>query len=109
MVTVLVIACMVIWCLVNSRAATIASSSALLIAGIPQLVDAWKRPEEMPFLVYISYVLANGLSTAGGKNWSVEERFYPATATVLCFLFVIVIFIRKSWLKHRQMLPTPSA
>lgn len=102
MVTVLVITCIVIWFLVNSRAATIASSSALLIAGIPQLVDAWKRPEEMPFLVYVSYVLANGLSTAGGKNWSIGERFYPATATVLCFLFVVVIFIRKAWLKRQQ-------
>ena len=105
MVTVLVIICMIIWCLVNSRAATIASSSALLIAGIPQLVDAWKRPQEMPFLVYASYVIANGLSTAGGKNWSIEERFYPATATILCFLFIVVIFVRKYWLKQRDSWP----
>lgn len=102
MVTLLVIICMVIWYFVNSKAATIASSSALLIAGVPQLVDAWRRPHEMPFLVYVSYTIANGLSTAGGKNWSVEERFYPATAAVLCFLFVVVIFARKYWLRQKS-------
>lgn len=98
MVASLTIASMVIWYLSGGKVATIASTTAMLIAGIPQLIDAWKKPQDMPFLAYISYSIANCLSTAGGKSWAIEERFYPAGATVFCFL-IATFAARKFWLK----------
>ena len=86
MVVLLTIASMMIWYFSGGKAAAVASTMAMCIAGIPQLVDAWKKPQDMPFLAYISYSIANCLSTAGGKSWAIKERFYPAGATVLSFL-----------------------
>lgn len=99
MVASLTIVSMVIWYFSGKKMATIASTTAMLIAGIPQLVDAWRKPQDMPILVYSSYFIANYLSMAGGKSWVVEERFYPASAAVFCFL-IAVLATRKFWLKQ---------
>ena len=91
---------MVIWYLSGSKVATIASTTAMLIAGIPQLIDAWKKPQDMPILAYSSYFIANCLSTAGGKSWVIEERFYPASAAIFCFLIAALAL--------RKFLPKPT-
>ena len=88
-VVFLVFVSMVIWYHSGEWMATIVSTIAMLIASIPQLVDAWKKPENMPLVAYFSYFVANVLTTVGGQDWSVKERFYPATCAVLCLLFVL--------------------
>lgn len=94
MVASLTIISMVIWYFSGGKMATIASTTAMLIAGIPQLIDAWKKPQDMPLLAYFSFFIANGLSTAGGKSWAIEERFYPLSAAIFCFL-IAGLAIRK--------------
>ena len=101
MVVLLVFASIVIWYFSGSKVATIASTMAMLIGGIPQLIDAFKKPHEMPFLAYSSYFAANCLSVAGGKNWSIEERFYPISAAVFC-LFIALLATRKFSQKQTQ-------
>ena len=99
MVAVLVLASMVVWYFSGSKVATVASTLAMVIAGIPQLVDAWKKPWEMPPLaIYSGYVAASLLSVAGGKSWTVEERLFPVAACVLC-LFIVIFSLRKFWIK----------
>lgn len=90
MVVGLVVASMVVWHFSGSRMATIAGTIAMIIAGVPQLVDAWEKPKESPTLIYSAYVIANCLAIAGGKSWSVEERFYPVCAGVFCLLITLV-------------------
>lgn len=102
MVVSLVIASMVIWYFSGSKIATIASTSAMLIAGIPQLIDTYKKPHEMPLLAYFGYFIANCLSTAGGKNWSIEERFYPTGAAIFCLL-IALLSARKYLQKQTSM------
>lgn len=94
MVASLTIVSMVIWYFSGGKVATIASSMAMIIAGIPQLMDAWKKPHEMPILPYFSYFIANCLSTAGGKSWAIQERFYPLGATIFC-LSIVMLSARK--------------
>lgn len=98
MVALLTIASMIIWYLSGGKMATIVSTTAMLIAGGPQLIDAWKKPTEMPILAYSSFFVANCLSTAGGKSWAIEERFYPASAAIFCGL-IAAFAARKFWLK----------
>lgn len=81
----IVFLCIVGWYKSGPRLATILSTVGVVIAGFPQLKDAWVAPEQMPFIIYIGYTFVNYLSTKGGKEWSVEERFYPACCTGLCF------------------------
>ena len=76
----------VVWYLTTDATATIASTCAMLIAGVPQIKDAWRKPQEMPLAVYAMYMVANILCTAGGADWSIKERFYPASAAVFCLL-----------------------
>ncbi len=94
----LTIASMVIWYFSGGKIATVASTSTMCIAGIPQLIDAWKKPYSMPLVAFCTYLLANSLSMAGGSDWSIKERFYPALAAAYCFL-VVLFSSRKFWLK----------
>lgn len=111
MATFLAIACMVIWALSGARIATIASTTAVLIAGLPLMWDCYKRPWKNPFFTYSAFMVSNVLGTAGGKNWSVEERFYPAACTVYCGV-VMILVARKFWnpepeLKKEEVHGTP--
>lgn len=96
----LVFTSMAIWYFSGSKVATIASTTAMNLAGIPQLIDAWKKPQEMPFGAYAGYFVANCLATAGGKTWSVEERFFPAAGVIFC-LVIVLFSARKFWLKSK--------
>lgn len=98
MVAFLTIASMVIWYFSGGKIATIASTMAMLIAGIPQLIDAWEKPRDMPILVYFSYFIANCLSAAGGKGWAIQERFYPTSGAIFCLL-IAALALRKLWVK----------
>ena len=104
MVVTLVFASIVVWYCSGNKLATVASTTAMAIATFPQLRDAYKKPHEMPVLAYFSYFVANCLSTAGGKNWSIEERFYPAVASIACFV-VTVVAARKFLQKRESMNP----
>jgi hypothetical protein len=85
----LVVLCIIIWATSGDRAATIASSLAVVIASIPQFVEFWKKPKEAPMWTYAAFTLANGVSILAGKDWSVEERFYPTVCTIATALFVL--------------------
>jgi len=98
MVAFMVVACIVIWAISGAYVATIASTTAVVIAGIPLTAECWKKPEESPFLTYLGFLVANALGVIGGKEWSVTERLYTAACTALCL--VVVIFIaRRFWRK----------
>lgn len=101
-VAILVAACMLIWYLAGSKVATIAGTFAMLFAGIPQLIDVWRRPKEMPLLTAMLYLSANALSSAGGKNWSIEERFYPTCA--MFYSVTTIIFV----LRQYRKIPRPA-
>ncbi len=99
----LVIVCIIIWAVSGDRAATIASAIAVAIASIPQLVDFWKKPREAPLLTYVAFTAANGISILAGKDWSVEERFYPTVCTIATTLFIFAA--ARKWLpSHQQRL-----
>jgi len=91
MIASMVVICMIIWSLSGARNATIASTAAVVIAGVPQLFEAWEKPEDSPFSVYLLFALANILATAGAKSWSIEERFYPGVCFILCASYLVVM------------------
>ncbi len=94
MTAFLVVVCLVIWYTAGERAGIIASSLAVVIASIPQMVDTYKKPEATPTFVYVTFLVANILSVMGGTSWTIEERFYQCCGVFLCT--VIVLFSLKS-------------
>lgn len=101
LVTVLVVICIIIWALSGPKMATVASTLAMVIAGIPQLFETYRKPHDTPLIIYTGYIIANGLSAMGAKDWSIEERFYPVCATIYC-VAISVLASRKLWLKPQQ-------
>lgn len=86
-VSFLVLMSIIAWMVSGPYMATIFSTTGVVLAGIPQVKDSWKNPEQSPLLLYIGYSTANLLSTIGGKSWTVEERMYSFS----CFLLTLVI------------------
>ena len=91
MIVCLVVACLVIWKISDAKMATIASTIAVIIAGIPQLVEAYQKPEDSPLIVYVGFLLGNILATVGGKEWSVQERFYTTMCGIYCGVYALLI------------------
>lgn len=102
MVTFLVVACIIVWATSGAYIATIASTTAVMIASIPLIGECYREPEKNPFGTYLGFFVANALGTMGGKEWSIVERFYPASCAVMCLLVVLLI-ARKFWAKPASM------
>ena len=88
----LIIICLAIWYESGARTATIASSIAVFIAGLPQIRDSWKEPDKGVGLIYAGYILVNFFSFLAGDDWSVKERFYPGLMVILCSLITAACF-----------------
>ncbi|MEI9920857.1 MAG: hypothetical protein WDO14_18995 [Bacteroidota bacterium] len=88
MTTVLVIICLLVWYTLGERAGIIASSLANLIAGIPQMVDTYKKPSGTPSLPYAVFFVGNVISLMAGKAWTIEERFYQGTSIILTVIIL---------------------
>jgi len=97
----LVVVCLITWYTAGERAGIIASSLAVVIASIPQMVDTYKKPEATPTHIYLVFLLANIVSFIAGSAWSIEERFYPACSIFLCV--VIVTFSLRRNTKHPEV------
>jgi hypothetical protein len=95
---ILVIICLIVWYFGGARQGLVASSLAMVIAGIPQMAHTYKRPRETPAGAYLVFLVANILSLIAGKEWTVEERFYPACAVLLC-LVIVLFCLRKVGLR----------
>jgi hypothetical protein len=93
MTSMLVVICLIVWFTAGETAGIIASSLAVVIASIPQMVDTFKSPGATPTGPYVMFLIANIVSFIGGKEWTVAERFYPACSIFLCV--VIVLFSLK--------------
>ena len=96
MTAVLVAVCLVVWATAGERAGIIASSLAVVMASIPQMVDTYKKPESTPTLAYFIFTIGNVISLIGGKGWTIEERFYPACSIFLCVVIVVLSLRKKA-------------
>jgi hypothetical protein len=94
LILTLVIICLVVWKAGGSGTAIVASSLAVFIAGVPQIVELWQKPSKEIGCVYLGYAVAALLSLLGGQGWTIEERFYPGVCAVLCCLISLASFRR---------------
>lgn len=92
MVVIIVLICITVWYFTGNKIAIIAISIAGIIATFPQFIDAWKKPEKMPLVTYVICMIANVFSTMGGKSWTIEERFFPFSSTIMCLILVVLSF-----------------
>ncbi len=102
LVTTLVIASIVLWLLSGARLAIVMSTLGVVIAGIPQLVDSWRNPWGNSVAIYLGFTVVNFLAVIAGKDWTIEERFYPTSCSLLCFC--ITFATARKYLKNQTKL-----
>lgn len=96
MTALLVLVCLVIWYTAGEQAGIIASSLAVVMASIPQMVDTYRKPEATPRGVYLVFLTANTLALIAGNAWTIEERFYAGCSIFLCGVIVVCSFRSKA-------------
>ena len=92
---------MVIWYFSGPWWAMVASTTALMLAGIPQLEKIDQDPDSQKWWPWASFALANFCSIWAKEEWSVPQRLYP-TCTFLFSVLLVRNIIRKSshcWLR----------
>ncbi|MFN3409440.1 MAG: hypothetical protein ACK45B_10635 [Limisphaerales bacterium] len=78
LVAALVAGCVAVWAVGGPRAATLATTAAIVVAGLPGMVALWREPQRSQAFVWAGYTVANLCALAGGAEWSLSERFAPA-------------------------------
>jgi hypothetical protein len=86
----LVLGCLAGWKLGGAKAATVAATMAICLAGIPGLIELWRNPQRQVGNIWGWYVLANGLAFLGGTAMTVEERFAPGVFAAYALLMFLV-------------------
>jgi len=79
----------VVWGFDNPYLATILSTIAAVLAGIPMLIDSWAEPERVPLSEYVGYTLSGALGVVGASAWTVVDRLFPFSSMVVCAAFVL--------------------
>lgn len=102
----LVIACLVLWYYSGNNTATIASSLAVIVAGIPQMVDTFKEPASLPKGIYSIYLVAAVTSLIAGRSWTIQERFYSGALIFLTITLLLLSFRKQK--PHASLIITES-
>jgi hypothetical protein len=88
-ILLLVLGCLLGWKLGGAKAATVAATLGICLAGVPGLVELWRNPQRKVGNIWGWYVLANGLAFLGGTAMTVEERFAPGVFAVYSLLMFV--------------------
>jgi hypothetical protein len=99
-VVLLVIDCLVVWYQSGPKWATVASTIAVCISGIPQIVESNSERDRKTGIIYSGYVVVNTLYFLSGEKWSIEDKFYPAMMIPLCATIAWVSFRKKPEVTH---------
>lgn len=87
-VMILIVICTILWITSKTWVATIACTSALTLAAVPQAIDIYQHPEHASWRIWAIYFISNTLAFFGGKTWSIEDRLPAGVSMVLCLVFV---------------------
>ena len=100
MTTLLVIICLIVWYVAGEKAGIIASSLAVVIASVPQMVETYRKPGATPVIAYIAFLGASVVSLVAGESWTIEERFYAGCSVFLCLVIVLLTTRKKAVSLH---------
>jgi hypothetical protein len=77
------------WWKFGPKSAVVATTIAVVIAGIPTVHDAWLKPALASWWMWAGTSVACLLSTVGAKAWTIEDRLFP----IVCLIFNLIMFI----------------
>jgi len=94
-ISALVLVCLIVWKIQGARAAVIASTIAICLAGVPTAVQFWQHPQAAAAPPWILWFTASMLSFFARKSWKLEEWFFQAMTAIAAAVMVILSI--RSW------------
>ena len=92
--TLIALAAMVSWFFFGATTALVLGVTAMGVGGIPQIVDAYHRPEQQDGWVWFLFVLSNALSLFGAPTWDTAHLLYPFVGFMSNGLLLTFILVR---------------
>jgi hypothetical protein len=92
--TLIALAAMVSWFFFGATTALVLGVTAMGVGGIPQIIDAYHRPEQQDGWVWFLFVLSNALSLSGAPIWDTAHLLYPFVGVTSNGLLLIFILVR---------------
>lgn len=90
----LVVLCILVLLFGGAYVSIIATTVALNIAGIPQLIATNKDPKSTSTKAYSLFAVSSLISVISAEAWTVEDRL-PATSSFVFCLVVVLLSLRK--------------
>jgi hypothetical protein len=100
--SIAVLITVVVWLVNGPMYAIVCTSFGVVVSSIPQIEDAARLPEEMPFVISVCYFFVNLLSILGGQDWSIEERLIPFV-NMMVSIVLSVLSARKYFRKQNPV------
>ena len=94
-IIILVLTCVIVWKIFGEITAIVFSTISQLIAGLPLLVDTWKRPQEFRATIgsLCGFLIMHVISLIGGVDWSIKHRFFAS----MMFLYTLASIFPIAW------------
>ena len=100
-ISALVAVCIVVHFASGPYIATIATATALSIAGIPQIVKTYRNPSYTPTVVYLLFAISSFVSVTQNNIWTVPEKLPPINSMIFCVI-VTLLSLRKVYTPHKK-------
>ena len=83
----------IVWKVSGPKAAVVALTIAMTVAGIPSVNVAWHNHDTSGWWMWASIVLSCLFTLAGTKSWTVEERFLPTASMIFNGLMTVLVLL----------------
>jgi hypothetical protein len=98
----LVIISIFIWWKLGNKGGIIACIVTIFIASLPQFIEVTKKPFSTKLItIYLTFGLADLSSFISGKDWSIEERIYPASQLIVGIILISTSIFFVKYKKQR--------
>jgi hypothetical protein len=94
-ITILIGICLFVFFKSGLYFATIATTVAVNLAAIPQIIDTWKKPKETPTIGYLLLATSGVLSAIKADAWTVPDRLPSINCAIFCFGIALLSMRRK--------------
>lgn len=95
-VAFLVGVCIAIYLTSGAYMATIATTAALSIAGIPQVIDTYKNPHQTSTTAYLLFTISSLLAIIGADAWTVPDRLPQTNSFGFCIIIMLLSLKKKN-------------
>lgn len=89
-VSFLIVICLYVKYNYEHNTTTIATATALMLAGVPLLIDTIKRPNAVPTLVWLIFAIGSTVAFFGKTSWELDQWLFSGTSMIYTSIITIL-------------------